>query len=188
MKAAIVLLSDDTVQNYARRIVFELNTRYNIPFYASTLPTHVSLKQPFTFESIDALGNYFDALAARIAPFEITLDQLYCEEWSGYGILGLNVIETPELRRLHNLLNEELKGLFKDTRAPHDGSEYHFHLTIEMGKIEGEVNGFQEYYNSVPNPRLNLTFTAGKLALFYYPEAGGVINSFITYRVRPLSG
>lgn len=187
MKAAIVLLSDDAVQNTARRAVFWLNTRYNIPFYVSLLPSHVSLKQPFAFESMDVLEEYFDGLAARIAPLEINLDQFYYGEWSGYGILGMHVVETPELRRLHNMINEELRGLFEDTRAPHDGDEYSFHLTIEMGKVGGE-NAFKTYYDSLPDHQLNLKFTARKLALFFYPDDAITTGTFITYRVQPLMG
>lgn len=187
MKAAIVLLADYAVQNTARKTVFWLNSRFNVPFYASLLPAHVSLKQPFAFESMEVLEQYFDALAARAAPLEITLDHLYYGEWSGHGILGMHVVETPELRRLHNLLNAELPGLFKDTSAPHDGAEYSFHLTIEMGKVEG-ANGFKEYYDSLPDHNLNLKFTARELALFYYAESPIAAGSFTTYRIRPLTG
>jgi hypothetical protein len=188
MKAAIVLLADQPVQNLARRMVFELNTRYDVPFFASLLPSHVSLKQPFAFEDMDVLETYFDGLAARIAPLEITLDRLYCETWSGYGIIGMNVVETPRLRALHDQINEELTGLFRDTRAPHDGSGYHFHLTVEMGKL-GETNPFGLYYDGLPgDKRLDLRFTARELGLFFYPERGGETGSFITYRVQPLAG
>jgi 2'-5' RNA ligase len=187
MKAAIVLLADHAIQNDARRVVFELNTRYQVPFYASLLPSHVSLKQPFTFENMDVLEDYFDGLAARIAPFQIALDAYYYGEWTGHGILGLHVVETPELRRLHNQINAELKGLFQDSSAPHDGSEYSFHLTIETGKIDGK-NGFKEYYDSLPTPRVDREFTARELAMFYYAEDQITGGSFINYRVQPLTG
>jgi 2'-5' RNA ligase len=187
MKAAIVLLSDFTVQNRARRMVFELNARHGVQFYASLLPAHVSLKQPFEFEDMDALEAYFDGLAARTAPFRIDLDRVYYEEWSGYAILGLSVVETPRLRGLHEQINTELAGLFKDTRAAHDGSGYHFHLTVEMGPTAGG-NGFREYYQGLSSPQINLSFTAAQLGLFYYSGADIKAGSFISYRVQPLSG
>ncbi len=186
MKAAIVILSDLVVQNFTRRIVFDLNTRSGVPLFASLLPAHVSLKQPFTFERMDALENYFDSFATSHPSFQIALDRLYCETWEGYGILGLNVTETPILRELHNTLNAELPGVVQDARAPHDGPEYRFHLTIEMGKI-GATNPFQAYYDSLPDPEVDLRFTASQLALFYYPEPGSPNPNFITYRVMSLT-
>lgn len=187
MKAAIVLLSDAEVQNFTRRIVFELNASYPVGFLASLLPSHVSLKQPFTFEDIDTLEAYFDGLAARIAPFEIQLDGFYSEDGSGYGILGLNVVETPTLRGLHNQINAELSRLFKDTRAPHDGSEYRFHLTIEMGRIDAG-DPFLAYFNTLKDAGMKMNFRARELALFYYPDETYGAGPFITYRVMPLSG
>lgn len=185
MKAVIVLLSDSTVQNYARSFVYQLNERWDVPFYASLLPTHVSLKQPFTFENIEGMERYFDALAASISPFEIALDTLYSETWNGYGILGLNVVETPELRALHNRLNAELPQVVKDASAAHDGAGYRFHLTIEMGKVDG-FNPFQTLYEEMTDRRVGLHFTARHLAMFFSPQRNETDANFITYRVQPL--
>jgi 2'-5' RNA ligase len=187
MKAAIVLLSDNAVQNYTRQFVYQLSTRWEVPFFASLLPSHVSLKQPFTFENIETLQRFFDAFAASIRPFEIALDGLYSETWSGYGILGMNVVETAELRAMHNRLNTELPGVVKDASAAHDGAEYHFHLTIEMGKVDGS-NPFQSLYEQIADKRIQLKFTPRNLAMFFYPQRSEFDTTFITYRVQPLGG
>ena len=187
MKAAIVLLSDCAVQNFTRKFVYQLSTRWSVPFFASLLPAHVSLKQPFTFENIDALEGFFDAFAASIRPCEIALDGVYLETWSGYGILGMNVVETPELRALHNRLNAELPGVVKDAGAAHDGAEYHFHLTIEMGKVEG-LDPFQALYREIADKHIQLKFTARELAMFFYPQRNELDTTFVTYRVHPLGG
>jgi 2'-5' RNA ligase len=187
MKAAIVLLANTPIQNYLRRIVFELNTGYQVAFFGSLLPSHVSLKQPFAFEDMDVLEKYFDGLAARTPPFDLQLDRFYYEEWAGFGILGLNVVETPILRGLHNQLNDELGRLFKETRAAHDGSEYHFHMTIELGKVEG-ANPFKTYYDGLANPQVNFTYRVSELALFYYMGEVHSAGTFINYRVMPLGG
>ncbi len=189
MKAAIVLLADPETQNIARRAVFELNSRYGVPFYASLLPSHVSLKQPFSFEDIDALEGYFDTLAEATPPFEITLKRFYCETWSGYGILGIQVVETRELRAIHNRLNEELKRVVKDPRANFDGEEYRFHMTIEMGKVEGERDPFQAYYQQISRKDFELRFTACELGMFIYDESASPgPGSFTHYRTKPLRG
>ncbi len=185
MRAAIVLLADFAVQNYTRKFVYQLNTRWGVPFFASLLPSHVSLKQPFTFEDISALDRFFDSFAASIQPFELALDGLYSEMWSGYGILGMNVVETPGLRALHNRLNAELPRVVKDAVAAHDGAEYRFHLTIEMGKVDG-FDPFQALYNEVSNQSVNFKFTARELAMFFYPQRNEFDATFMTYRVQPL--
>lgn len=187
MKAAVVLLSDHTVQNFARRFVYQLSTCWGVPFFASLLPAHISLKQRFTFEDIDALERYFDAFAASLKPFEILLDGLYAETWNGYGILGMNVVESPELRALHNRLNTGLPTVVRDASAAHDGSEYHFHLTIEMGKVDGD-NPFQAVYEEMSGERAQFTFTAHQLALFFYPQHSEFDTTFIVYRMQPLGG
>ncbi len=187
MKAAIVLLSDAVVHNFARRAAVELNLRRQVGFYAALLPAHVSLKQPFTFDSLDRLDEYAAGLARRTAPFEIRLDRFYTAEWSGYGILGLNVVETPRLRTLHEQVNQELAERFSDTAAAHDGAGYHFHLTIEMGRVDG-INPFREAFERLPDPRVDLAFTARELAVFFYASADITAGSFITYKILPLQG
>ena len=185
MKAAIVLLTDYMTQNIARKIVFALDQEYKIDFHGSLLPAHVSLKQPFAFESMERLEDYFDALAASISPFLVELDEIYYIDWSGYGILGMSVKETTILRGLHNRLNHELSELFRDTSAPHDGDEYRFHMTIELGKIE-KANPYRVYFDKLADKRVNLEFVAKEMALFYYSGKGP--RSFINYRVLPLTG
>ena len=185
MKAAVVLLADYKTQNFARRILFELEQEYQIDYLASLLPAHVSLKQPFSFENMETLENYFDLLATQIAPFKIQLNEIYYAEWSGYGILGVNVNETDTLRKLHVQLNRELSKLFTDTSAPHDGDGYKFHMTIEMGNVK-KSNPFRTYYNKIKDKKLNLSFMAEHIALFYY--TGEDHLSFINYKVLPLTG
>jgi len=184
MKAAIAILADNRAQNFVRKIVFELDQSSQIDFLAALLPAHISLKQPFSFESMDRLEGYFDSLASQITPFQIELDEIYYTEWDGNGILGINVRETDTLRGLHNQLNRELSKLFVDTSAPHDGGSYHFHMTIELGKV-GNQNPYRAYFEELEDRTVNLAFQANEIALFYYP---GNQRSFICYKVLPLTG
>jgi 2'-5' RNA ligase len=184
MKAAIAILADYRTQNFVRRIVFELEQAYQVDFLASLLPAHISLKQPFTFESMERLEGYFDSLAAQIAPFQIELDEIYNTDWEGYGILGINVRETETLRDLHNQLNRELSELFVDTSAPHDGVGYHFHMTIELGKVEDQ-NAYLDYFGRLESRTVKLAYQAKQIALFYYPDHQ---RSFICYKVLPITG
>lgn len=187
MKAAIALLSDYAVQNVARRMVYQMSQQAEIKFFGSLLPAHVSLKQPFTFESMDALEAWFESFSRRVAPFRIELDRIFYDEWGDSATIGLNVHETATLRSLHNQINRELKEVVHDPTAAHDGDEYHFHLTIELGKVDG-VNPFRKFYDSLPEKEVGLSFLAEYIALFFYVDGPIEPGSFICYKVLPLTG
>jgi 2'-5' RNA ligase len=186
MRAVIGLYASYEVQNRVHKIALDLNRRYGVPFLASLKPAHITLKQPFAFESIERLERYFDALAGSIAPFEIELDRVYHARWDGYGFLGLDVRDTRVLRDLHARINRELAEIFEDTSAPHDGEAYHFHLTIEMGTIEGE-DPYRRYYEEMVDKTLDLRFTARHIGMAYAPGEGAA-GSFMTYKVLALTG
>lgn len=185
MKAAIALLANYQTQNIARRMVFEMSQRGEIQFFGSLLPSHVSLKQPFTFEDMERLEAWFDALAAKTPAVDIQLGDVYYSEWEGHAIVGMEVVETPVLRALHNLINRELPGVVLDPAAPHDGDSYRFHLTVEIGPA-GAGNPLKVYYDGLLEKRVGLRFTATHLALFYYASRSIASGSFILYRVMPL--
>jgi 2'-5' RNA ligase len=187
MKAAIALLSDHHVQNTARRMVYEIGRLERVRFVGSLLPAHVSLKQPFTFEDMQILEDWFETFSSQVAPFRIELDRIYYEEWDEFAIVGLDVRETPALRTLHNRINHELRAIVRDPSAPHDGDEYHFHLTAELGKT-GTTNPFRQFYEALPERRINLSFRAEHIALFFYEDGPIEAGSFICYKVLPLAG
>lgn len=187
MKAAIALLADYQVQNTARRMVYEITKYGDINFYGSLLPSHVSLKQPFTFEDMDVLETWFESFSKQVAPFRIELDHVYYGEWADTAIVGLGVHETPTLRALHNQINHDLKTLVKDSSAPHDGDEYRFHLTVELGKV-GTTNPFKLFYEPLPQKQVHLSFMAEYLALFFYADKAIEPGTFICYKVLPLLG
>lgn len=187
MKAAVVILAGSEVQNYVRRIVYALDRQHNFPFLGSVLPAHVSLKQPFTFEEMPILENWFDNLSSSIQPFEIRLDHFYHFSGDGYGLLGLNVVETPILRGLHERVNRELAQIVADPSADYDGETYRFHLTVEVGQV-GEEDIYRSYYDRLETKQLNLAFTARKLALFYYADRQPGPDSFLVYKVQALGG
>jgi 2'-5' RNA ligase len=187
MKAAIALLSDHAVQNVARRMVYEICQHSEIKFLGSLLPAHVSLKQPFNFENMEALEGWFESFSKQVAPLHIELERVYYEQWDDFAIVGLDVRETPTLRLLHEKINRELKDVVRDPSAPYDGEEYHFHLTVELGKV-GEANPFKQFYGSLPDKRVDLSFRAEYIALFLYPYEPIESGSFICYKVLPLTG
>ncbi len=187
MKAAIALLSDFHIQNIVRRMVFEISQVGEIEFFGALLPAHVSLKQPFHFESMDAMHEWFESLSQRTPPMKIRLDRINYDEWDGYAIVGLRVQETPALRELHNQINRELKEIVHDSSALHDGDGYRFHLTIELGN-KGSSNPFKRFYDALSDKQVSLSFRAEQIALFYYAGREIKPGSFICSTVLPLTG
>ena len=168
-------------------MVFEIGRYGEIEFFGSLLPTHVSLKQPFPFENMDILQDWFESFSQRTPPMAIRLDRIYYDEWDQHAIVDLRVQETPALRELHNQINRELKEVVRDSSAPHDGDGYRFHLTIELGKT-GSLNPFRRYYESLPEKHVSLSFRAESIALFYYADRPIQPGSFICSTVLPLTG
>jgi 2'-5' RNA ligase len=167
--------------------VYEISQFGRIQFLGSLLPAHVSLKQPFTFERMDVLENWFDNYRKGITPFRIELDHIYYDQWENHAIVGFGVREMPTLRTLHNQINQELKELVRDSSAPHDGDEYRFHLTIELGEV-GSTNPYKRLYDSLPEKQVAMSFMANYIALFLYPYEPIEPGSFICYKVLPLAG
>lgn len=187
MKAAIALLSDYQIQNMARRMVFQMTRFGRIELLGSLLPAHVSLKQPFTFESMERLEGWFDLFSKRVPPFWVEFDHIYYDAWEKYAIVGLHVIETPMLRGLHNQINHELKDIVLDPSANFDGDPYRFHLTVELGEV-GSTNPYKQLYDSLPEKQIDASFMAENIALFFYQDGPIGLGTFHCYKVLPLTG
>ena len=97
-----------------------------------------------------------------------------------------DVQETPDLRGLHDRLNQELSQRFANTQADHDGAAYHFHMTVAMGGQPIEV--YRTLYGEIPNHQINRQFTARELVMFVYDDVVGPQGEYITYQILPLSG
>ncbi len=188
VKAALVLLTDVKVQNFARRIAVRLCVEKGLPFYAAALPAHVSLKQPFPFEDFARLDAFCERFAATVPPFEVALDRFYLYESGDFGVLGLNAVETPGLRGLHERLNAGLAQTFADSRAAFDGADYSFHLTIEIARDARNLGILRDFFDSLSEKTVDLRFTARELGVFFYPDETFAPGSFVVYRVLPLGG
>ena len=76
MRATFALLGDHNVHNFIRKLAVDIHSKYKTGLFASLLPPHVSLKQPFQVSNLPKLEEYFDQLAETIQPSEVTLARL----------------------------------------------------------------------------------------------------------------
>jgi len=186
MKATFALLPPNDIHNLVRHLAWEAHTCQKITTLAARLPAHVSLKISFDTRSLGQLETYMDELAASTPPLEISLTGLQLIKMGETGILWLDVVQTPELRRLHFRILEDLCACMGESvRVSPDGEDYHFHMTVAMGK---PLSAFQEAFAAMATCEVNTSFTARDLCLFLYDDQAGLDESYITYKILPLMG
>jgi 2'-5' RNA ligase len=169
MRVGLALLADRVVANAVNRLAWAVHMRWHNGIAARAYPAHISLKQPFEIgDDLDAILAYSAVFAASLPPLSIALKSLYV--WD--TVLGIDVVEDPLLRGLHNRLNAELPPIFGDVRADYDGDEYHFHMTIALGGANAAT--YQSILAACANEMLPHAFTATELGLFtgYQRPAG----------------
>ncbi len=189
MRATFALLTDLETHNRVRKLSWEAHRTYGTGTLNVRLPPHVSLKQPFPVADLAALEAYMDELARSLTPLRLYLTelQLHSTAFGGteFGLLWIDVQESEELRRLHDRLNQELRQRFGDTRAEHDGAEYHFHMTVALGGQPLDV--YQKLFSALPDRRIDREFTARALAMFVYDEPLGPQGEYLLYKILPLA-
>jgi 2'-5' RNA ligase len=184
LKATFALLAPTAIQNLVHHLAWEAHTLQHITTLAARLPAHVSLKISFDVSDLAVLENYMDQLASQTPPLKITLTELQLIEMGQTGILWLDVIQTPGLRRLHfRILKDLCARLGEAVRVEPDGKNYHFHMTVAMGK---PLKGFQLAFAAMQTCSVRRSFTARQLCLFLYDDQGGRDEDYITYKILPL--
>jgi 2'-5' RNA ligase len=188
LKATFALLANPKIHNLVRKLAWEMHMKYRTGTRHCSLPPHISLKQPFSIKDIVALEDYMAELARSIDPFEVRLTELQIDplvfEGMEFGILWVDVQETEFLRNLHNRLSDELNRRFGDTQAPFDGSEYHFHMTVNMGGQPIDV--YRRFLRELSDPGINLRYTVCELAMFVYDEPMGPAGEYLSYKILPI--
>jgi 2'-5' RNA ligase len=171
MKAAFVLLANNDLENYAKKLVLEAQNIGKLGFEACRLPFHVSLKQPFDIPNIDSIEEYFDSFVKTINPVTIHFTELdlYKANIMGNdsGILSIKVERTHYLDNLQKRLFAELNEKFGECKAEHD-DDYVFHMTISYGLAPSEQ--YDKVFNVLKVHNYNFESVFSQLGLFYYED------------------
>ncbi len=188
MKATFALLANREVHNLVRKLAWDIHQNYRTGTRHCRLPSHISLKQPFSVSDLAALEVYMDELAHSIEPFAVVLPEIQVVPtlFAGteYGILWLDVEETAYLRQLHNRVNRQLEERFGNSAANFDGADYHFHMTVMLGGQP--MDAYRQFYSGLSDPKVNLRCTVGELAMFVYDEPMGPEGEYLSYKTLPL--
>lgn len=187
MKATFVLIADNDIENYGKRLMLEAHKAGNLGFAAAGIPQHVSLKQPFLIRDLESIEAYFDQFAKEIKPVRIQFEEIniFSSHIFGQesGGLSIRAARTEELDALQKKLFNELNEKFGDCRAEHD-DDYIFHMTIAIGGAPYE--NYRKAYDVLKKRDYRKEAVLDKLGLLYYDSDNLKPGTFFCYKVAVL--
>ncbi len=172
-------------------MAWRLHLAYRTGISVRRLPPHISLKQPFDIDSIDAIEEFAETFGHGLKPPALWLTGYHLwelpESKPHSSVLSVLVEETTELRELHNRLNHELSQRFGQRQADFNGDAFAFHLTIAAASGLTDIyrQAFEECSQSPFSP---WAVEARELALFLYERQGTEDWQYATYKVLPMLG
>jgi 2'-5' RNA ligase len=171
MKATFVLLANNDLENYAKKLVLKAQNIGKLGFEACRLPFHVSLKQPFDIPNVDGIEEYFDGFVRSTSPITIHFTELdlYKANIMGIdsGVLSIKAERTQQLDELQKRFFVELNKKFGKCKADHD-DDYVFHMTISYGLAPSEQ--YDKVFNELKGQNYNFESVFSQLGLFYYED------------------
>ena len=150
MKATIVLIADYEAENFGRKLMLEAHKHGKMGFEMARLPQHISLKQPFRIESLEAMEEFFDEFAKTLSPFQVDFVDMDLFPSNVLGKVNsecmiLRVKETQQLVEAKQKLNEDLFEKFGPCPAEHD-NDYVFYMTFAIGGASFEIRLPQSHW------------------------------------------
>lgn len=175
MWLAYVILLPDGVHNFMRRAGAELFARYRSSESALLLEPHVTLKQPFEGNSLEAHEEYLDALAAELEPFELRMGGFATFEHD--GVVFVDMEQDPRLEALQERIIRDL-GVEPAMFESGEPVAYHFHGTVAVGLTRSQLEDVRATLGETPQFR----FPLQRLGLFVLSPAGWVLRRRVTLR------
>ena len=184
MKATIVLLADDEIENYGRKILLKAHRVGNVGFEMTRLPFHVSLKQPFVISSLEEIEEFFNEFVNKVSPIELNFEKLvvYPNNAIGgepSGCLAIQIRKTSELDEMQKELFSSLEKRFGPCPAPFD-DDYMFHMTVAIGKASFE--NYQRAYDVLCKMDYSRSFKFSKIGLLYYDDDNILPGTYFCYK------
>lgn len=187
MKATFVLIANNKIENYGKKLMLEAHKAGDLGFAAAGIPQHVSLKQPFSIRDLESVETYFDQFAKEIKPVRIQFEALdiFSSRIFGQesGGLSIRVARTEELDVIQKKLFSELSERFGDCRAEHD-DDYIFHMTIAIGGAPYE--NYRKAYDVLKRWDYHREAVFDKLGILYYDDDNLKPGTFFCYKVAAL--
>jgi 2'-5' RNA ligase len=184
MKATIVLIASDEIENYGRKLMFEAHKAGSLGFEMARLPQHVSLKQPFVIPSLKEIEEFFEEFVKKLKPVHIKFKHLnvYPSNVLGYesGCMSIEVEKTSELNLTQRKLFKKLEERFGPCPAEHD-YDYIFHMTIAIGGASYDC--YEKSYAEMVKKDYNKECIFNKLGLLYYDDDNFKPGTYFCYKI-----
>lgn len=168
------VLLDDSSHNYARRMELDISKRFQTRGGLRQSP-HITIKPPFTVETLDPFIEQFDQLARDTKPFEIELSGI---DFFEPKVIFINVEKNQHLHDLHQKIITDLKvnhGIEPNPKT--EGENVRFHSTLAVSDLTEE--NFYKAKEYLKDEKPHFTFQATTLGFFYYLSAE---EGWIIYR------
>jgi 2'-5' RNA ligase len=171
MRATFVLLANNDLENYAKKLVLKAQNIGKLGFEACRLPFHVSLKQTFAIPSVESIEEYFDGFVKTLKPVTVHFTELdlYKAKIMGIdsGAISIKAERTPQIDELQKRFFAELNNKFGECKAEYD-DDYVFHMTICYGLASPEQ--YDKVFNVLKVHNYNFESVFSQLGLFYYED------------------
>ncbi len=185
----IALLTGIAIHNLSRELSLMLDRKYGLGLDSSRFPTHVTLKQAFSFDgNIKDLVQVFDAFCLMTPPPILRYSGI--EAVPGRNdttIIWLDIVPDETLWNMHKLLLELLARNCAVKPGDLDGDSWRFHTTLAQAVIDpyalpaiiADAKQFINQLNSQATSAVMLITPPGR------PE---VPEESVSYRIQRLSG
>lgn len=187
MKATIVLIANDEIENYGRKLMLDAHKAGNLGFEMARLPQHISLKQPFLIPNLEEFEEFFDEFAKELKPVPVKFKNLnfYPSNVLGYesGCMSIEVEKTNELDLAQKKLFKKLEECFGPCPAEHD-DDYIFHMTIAIGGAN--YDSYKKAYAKMVKKNYNKECIFNKLGLLYYDDDNIKPGTYFCYKILKL--
>src|SRR4051794_34646732 len=148
-----------------RSVGIELHLRWGAQSSAAVVEPHVTIKQPYEGD-LEVAAEYLAELAARVQPFELTLDGY--AEFEHEGVVFLDVVGGAQrIIEVQRQVVDEL-GLAPAAFESGEPEPYHVHATLAVGLEAAQRRGAV----AAPPPP-PAVFFAGARGRPFAPRAAG---------------
>jgi len=179
MQVAFVGLLDASTYNYVRDLQVKMYGLFDAK-EALRLEPHFTLKYKFDTDDLTAARRYFDELADRTKPFEVTVNGIDTFE---NNIVFLDIAKNPIITNLHLKILADVDKRFSVAPSEFEGKELHFHITLAYKDIDDKTfKKIKEYFETQV---IRLQFPVQQIGMYLLPNPE---DQWFLYRTSTLKG
>ncbi len=179
MQVAFVGLLDASAYNYVRDLQVKMHDLFDAKA-ALKLEPHFTLKYKFDTDDLTAARQYFDEVANRTKPFEVTVNGIDTFETN---VVFLDITKNSIITNLHLKILADVDRRFSVAPSEFEGEGLHFHITLAYKDIDDET--FQKIKEYFETQDIRLQFPVQQIGMYLLPNFE---DQWFLYRISALKG